>query len=357
MTQVHPLGDHAARAPLVSEAPRLRQRRVALGLTVIGLCIAAAATLAPFAAPLVLAAWIASLVRPVQVWLTRRLGGGSRRAATVLTVGLVLAVLVPLVVLGASLVSSAVALVRGLLASESVKGALASVSGGTGEPRLPTLGELLRLGWEHGAGALQAVQAVAGATATAVIGAFVLLLGVHAFLLRGGELEGWLEHHAPLRPRDFRRLAEAFRETGRGLLVGTGLTALCQGAAATIAYFALGLQQAAVLGALTTVAALLPTGGTTLVWGPLSVGLWLNGRPAAALILFVLGLVISLADNFLRPFLTRYARLRLPTFALLVAMLGGIAAFGAWGLLLGPLFVRLAVEGLSILREKPTALQ
>jgi predicted PurR-regulated permease PerM len=34
-----------------------------------------------------------------------------------------------------------------------------------------------------------------------------------------------------------------------------------------------------------------------------------------------------------------------------MAMLGGMAVFGASGLLLGPLVVRFAIEGLSMLRE------
>ena len=53
-----------------------------------------------------------------------------------------------------------------------------------------------------------------------------------------------------------------------------------------------------------------------------------------------------------RPMLSRYGKLRMPTFLLLISMLGGLALFGAWGVLLGPLLVRLAVEGLEILRER-----
>ena len=48
----------------------------------------------------------------------------------------------------------------------------------------------------------------------------------------------------------------------------------------------------------------------------------------------------------------RFGRLDLNAFVLLVAMLGGVAVFGTWGLLLGPLFVRLAVEALRIGRER-----
>jgi predicted PurR-regulated permease PerM len=71
--------------------------------------------------------------------------------------------------------------------------------------------------------------------------------------------------------------------------------------------------------------------------------------------MLAIGLVVSTADNFVRPMLSRYGKLRMPTFLLLVSMLGGLGLFGAWGVLLGPLLVRLAVEGLEIWRERAVA--
>jgi predicted PurR-regulated permease PerM len=78
----------------------------------------------------------------------------------------------------------------------------------------------------------------------------------------------------------------------------------------------------------------------------------MSGRSTAAVAILVVGLVVSTVDNFARPALSRYGKLRLPTYLLFVAMLGGLAAFGAWGILLGPLFVRLAVEALALLRSE-----
>jgi predicted PurR-regulated permease PerM len=71
-------------------------------------------------------------------------------------------------------------------------------------------------------------------------------------------------------------------------------------------------------------------------------------RPAAAVAVIVLGLVVSLLDNFVRPALSHYGRLELPTYVIFTAMLGGVAAFGGGGLILGPLLVRLTIEGLRI---------
>jgi predicted PurR-regulated permease PerM len=84
---------------------------------------------------------------------------------------------------------------------------------------------------------------------------------------------------------------------------------------------------------------------------PVAAGLALSGRTTAAIVMAAIGvLVIGTVDNVVRPVFSRFGQLRLPTFAILIAILGGFAVFGTWGILLGPLFVRLAVEALDIYR-------
>ncbi len=84
-------------------------------------------------------------------------------------------------------------------------------------------------------------------------------------LVDGVRYYRWIEDHAPLARERTRRLADAFNETGRGLFVSVGLTGLVQGILATVAYFALGVPRALVLGLLTCVASLIPSIGTALV--------------------------------------------------------------------------------------------
>ncbi|MGZ5970726.1 MAG: AI-2E family transporter, partial [Polyangiales bacterium] len=99
-------------------------------------------------------------------------------------------------------------------------------------------------------------------------------------------------------------------------------------------------------------AALIPSVGTGLVWVPVAIGLALSGRTTAAIAMGAIGvLVIGTVDNIVRPSFSRYGQLRLPTFLILVAILGGFAIFGPWGLILGPLSIRMAMEALSLLRE------
>ena len=175
------------------------------------------------------------------------------------------------------------------------------------------------------------------------------MAALYTFAVDGERAYAWLEEHAPVARGDLERLAGAFRETGRGLIVAGAGTALAQGAVATAAYVAMGIPRALALGPLTAVCALVPVVGTGLVWVPLALELGARGQYWRAVGVVVVGAGLhSLIDNFVRPALARYGHLRLPTFVVLISMLGGLAVFGATGALLGPLLVRLCVEALAI---------
>lgn len=212
--------------------------------------------------------------------------------------------------------------------------------------------ELLGFAQQYGAGVWQVARTILGAALALLVGVIIFLFGVYEFLVEGPRIARWMHDHSPIPTRHLSRLTSAFRETGRGLFIGVGLTALAQGLGAMIGYFALGIPQAAVLGLLTCVAALLPPFGSGLVWAPVTAGLVLTGRPGAAMVMAAIGVIVSTADNFLRPVLARFGNLEMSTFLLLLATLGGIAVFGAWGLVLGPLVVRLAIEGMRMLKEE-----
>ncbi len=325
--------------------------RRALRLLTLGLAVASAVTLAPLWAPLVMAAWVAALLQPPVRRLQRALRG-RRRGAAAIVVLLVVAVLGPLAGVVAAVVVGARELLLEMRAALEGQGTVAGVLLGSGEGAPLTLPQWADLATRYGANAWRALSALVRTSTTVLLAALVFVVALYALAATGSQSYRWLARHAPLPARALARLARAFHETGRGLLVGGGGTALVQGLAATVAYAAMGIPRAALLGPLTAVCALVPVVGTGLVWGPLAVGLAAAGDWArAGLVLAVGAGVLSLIDNFVRPWLTRRGSLRLPTVVVLVAMLGGIAAFGASGALLGPLLVRLTVEALAFARE------
>lgn len=328
-----------------------RSRTATVAVTV-ALCLATAVVIAPLWTPLVLAAWFADLLRPGVRRLERVLGG-RRRAAGAVVVLLALGVVLPMGEAILALIASAQDLLHQLRAALEGQGSLAgALLGGTvhGPPQLRDWADLAS---RYGTNAWRALAVVARASATAAIGLLVFVAALYVFAVDGEQAYAWLEANAPIPRASTARLVRAFRETGRGLLVAGGGTALVQGLTATVAYVSIGLPRGMLLGALTAVAAIVPVVGTGLVWVPLAIELAVTGQYGRAAVVVVVGAgVHSVIDNFVRPMLARYGRLALPGFVVLVSMIGGAAVFGAAGALLGPLVVRLCVESLAMASEQ-----
>jgi predicted PurR-regulated permease PerM len=106
---------------------------------------------------------------------------------------------------------------------------------------------------------------------------------------------------------------------------------------ATAGYAIVGIGHPFELGAMTAMAGLLPAIGTGLVWVPLAAVLALAGHVGQGLGVVVVGIIVGSVDNVMRPWLSRLGRVPLPTLVLFVAFFSGLAAFGAAGVLLGPL--------------------
>lgn len=332
----------------VPAPPRVEKTslRVVLGLLVL----LSAAVFFQFIPWLVLAAWLAVLVAPVHERLARLTRGRGSAAAIVLLV-VVSAVVLLCAALVLTLSEDASHLLNELNDSRSGRAALRTlVTPGAARGTVRLDGATLLAALEsHAAHAFTLVDGASGVA----LGLFVLFTGTYACLVDGQRAVGWLERNTPLADRHIHRFAGAFLETGRGLMTSVVFTGIAQAAVATAAYVALDIPRAPVLGVLTLLVSVLPSIGTALVWGPVTVGLWLTGRETDAVILGVVGVfVISSIDNLLRPALARWGKLDLHPMVVLVSMLGGLALFGGFGLFLGPLATRWLLEAVRIARQE-----
>jgi predicted PurR-regulated permease PerM len=303
----------------------------------------------PVLPPILVGAWIAGLARPLVPTLVKGLRKES--AATLVTTLLVISVLVPCAVLCVTISFAAIDLWRTFIGSASIPEALAIL--GQTDAGATSSEQFLSLAREYASSTLSLASSVLGAAGDGALQLFVLVLSCYAFLAYDRRFYTFCLLRLPIAPKHVERLRLAFHETGRSLLIGTGLTCLVQAVVGSAVYFALGVPRALVLGGVTFVAAFLPGLGTALVWGPVAAGLALTGHHAKAAVLLLLGAtVIGSLDNLLRPWIAQRTKLALPPIVTLLSMLGGLAVLGGWGLLLGPLVVRLAMEALEILREE-----
>jgi predicted PurR-regulated permease PerM len=321
---------------------------------VVALAIGAGLLMAPFAGWIILAVWLSGFARSLHRRLTKSLRGHDHLAASI-TVGLMMLVLVPLGIVITILIIDALELVTKLLESKQgrqVLVALVSKEGKAPSPRVG-IGQLILM---QGDRAYGIIKMIAASAAQIIVGMVVLVAGIYATLINGGRWYKWMEEHAPMSKKAFRRFAAAFNETGHGLMVGVAGAGILQGIVATIAFLFLGVPQAFALGLLTVMLSIVPVVGTALVWVPVAIGLALTGRVYEGAGLAIFGItVIGSIDNLARPWLTRRGKLQLPGFVVLVAMFGGVELVGGWGILFGPLVVRLAKEALEVRREAATA--
>jgi predicted PurR-regulated permease PerM len=147
----------------------------------------------------------------------------------------------------------------------------------------------------------------------------------------------------PIEERRRTRLWEHLTEVTRAVFMGIGVTALVQGTLVGIGFWIAGLPSPLVFGVIAALVALIPMVGAALVWAPAALVLALRGDYGHAIFLAVWGAAfVGMADNFLRPLLIS-GRAEVPTLAVFVGVMGGLAAFGFIGLFVGPIVLGLLV--------------
>ena len=93
----------------------------------------------------------------------------------------------------------------------------------------------------------------------------------------------------PLEESHKTKIFERLNATLKAVVRGTLLTALAQGATAGITYYALGIPFALFLGALSGLLAMLPVGGTAIIWVPVALYLLLSGAIVKGVVLIGIG--------------------------------------------------------------------
>ena len=151
------------------------------------------------------------------------------------------------------------------------------------------------------------------------------------------------------------RLLTGIRDSIIANLYGILAVGLAQGLLTGAALAILRVPSALLLGLTAAVCSVIPIVGTTLVWVPAAIYLMATGHIAKGIILILWGaLVVSTVDNIIRP-LVIGSRVELHPLLLLLALLGGLQAFGFIGIFVGPVVISLIAALITMLREELTA--
>lgn len=170
------------------------------------------------------------------------------------------------------------------------------------------------------------------------------------FLRDGDRLMGTVAWLLPLDPPATERLIGKTKDVIFATVFGNVVVAIVQGSLGGLAFWALGLPAAALWGSMMGVLSLLPVVGPTFVWLPAGVLLLVNGQIVRGIALLAFGMaVISTVDNYLRAVLIGN-RTQLHSLAVFFSVLGGLFAFGAVGVFVGPVLFVIAFSVLELAR-------
>jgi predicted PurR-regulated permease PerM len=310
---------------------------------------------------IVVAAVGAYLFTPLFGWFGRRLGSGMAATCTLLTALAVVIVPIGLLVLVAIVqISRMVTQVTGWVARTNLSD--------LGEQSLQVVNKLLaRLPFLHitvtaeslrktmasvaqkaGEWFLHFVQDTAGGLFGAVTSAIIFLYVFVALLTNREELLTLIRQLNPLGEDVTDLYLRKMGSMVRGTVNGQFVIALCQGVAGAASVYVAGFHHGFFIFAiLLTALSIIPLGGG-IVTIPFGIGMIFYGNIIGGG--FVVAwhlLVVTNLDNFLRPILVpRDARLN-PALMLL-AVFAGIAMFGPWGIVIGPVLMIVIVTTIGV---------
>jgi predicted PurR-regulated permease PerM len=304
----------------------------------------------PIVSGLFVAAVFTGVLWPWHQRLSKRLGGRRSLSALIWVLGVVLLILGPTVAFSTVAVREAVAgwhFLTTTLKSEGVEGLVA---------RLPDfLERIARFALQHvpvaeagdladqvGAQSTKAAAAVAAtlsATGSLLFQAVMMLIALYFLLLEGDTFVAWLDDLLPLAPGQTRELLLEFKRTSLAVIVSTGVTAGVQAAAALVGYLIAGVPHPVFFACVTFFVAFIPAVGAGAAGLVAALILYVTGHSYAAIFLAAWALlVVGLVDNLVKPILIKRG-MEMRGAVVFFSLIGGLAAFGSVGLLLGPLVV------------------
>jgi len=310
--------------------------------------------LRPFLAALTWAVMFAILFHRMQAALTRRMSPG--RAAGLTTAVVAIAIVAPAIFLISTLAREAPQVFDHLKqSSEQVPGQLQhtwdAVRARSPVPMPENPMDAVKSGAQR---ALTFLAPHAGAVVTdsvAMLGTLAAMLFALFFMLRDGEsLCRRVRDRLPFPEDESERLMNATRDLVNASFGASLIVAGAQGLIGGVAFWLLGIGAPVFWGVVMAFCSLLPI-GASIIWLPAGIGLLLSGSTTRGVLMLVVGLFgISGVDNVLRPALLS-GKTSISGFVIFFGLLGGGAAFGLIGLVIGPIILVVTSQLLEYLRR------
>lgn len=162
---------------------------------------------------------------------------------------------------------------------------------------------------------------------------------LYFLLVNGRKMEIALYEYIPIKDSNVDLLGREMRVIISSSAIGIPLIALVQGIVGLIGYLVIGINEPWLWFVATTIAAMLPIVGAAVIYGPLTIMLFVQGHTGKGIAMAIWGFgVIGLVDNVFRLLVNK----QLGDIHPLITIFGvviGIQLFGFIGLVFGPVLI------------------
>lgn len=182
-------------------------------------------------------------------------------------------------------------------------------------------------------------------TVTQVASMYFIL---YFMLVNGRKMEKAIYEYIPLKDHNVVLLGSEMKNLITSSSIGIPLIALVQGVVGLIGYLIIGIDEPWLWFVATTIAAMMPVVGASIIYAPLTIMLFVQGHTGKGIAMAIWGFgVIGLVDNVFRLLVNK----RLGDIHPLITIFGvviGVQLFGFIGLIFGPILIALFILLLRI---------
>ncbi len=169
---------------------------------------------------------------------------------------------------------------------------------------------------------------------------FCMMILIIFFLLIDQErLVAFIIRLSPLPDNEDRLLLAKFEEIANAILKGNIICGVIQGSIAGAVFAILDLNAPILWGCVMAVLAFLPIFGIGLVMVPAAMIMAINGRPGTGLFLFLFYMLLSFSIEYLLKPKMVGRQVEMHTLLVFLSLMGGLTVYGVLGIIYGPLII------------------
>ena len=180
---------------------------------------------------------------------------------------------------------------------------------------------------------------------------FFLMMMIIYYIFRDGErLKNYISELLPFPAGQQELVVNKFREMGRAVILGNGLSGIIQGILGGIGFFIFGLGSPILWGTVIGFMAFLPVIGASVVFLPATVILLVQGKSGIAVGYLIYNVLYSsIMEYGIKPRLIGKG-MQMNPILVFIGILGGLKLFGILGVIYGPLIVTIFLTLAEIYR-------